>query len=229
MPTITSANGQSPRPSYWPTLEIRPLLDTVSRVVYETLKVTSLGRLVGLISYAYLPSARSILPSRVVDLSEAFAIALAIPLRPFRHALAGYFPLCTTFQYGLKLKTNWTYLFISAVFEEIVFRLCIQSQLLTQIPRLALRKINLDDCVDHRITKIVRVVFTSLLFALVHIIRYGNAPGMLLFQFFYGVYVSWMREQGTSIAELSAIHFGTYVILVSLAGGFDPTLPRSGS
>ena len=166
-----------------------------------------------------LPSARSTLPKTITWLSEAF---LAVPCRGLRSAVVGLLPsVCTTFKYGLKLKTNWTFICVGSSIEEIIFRYCIQSLLLTEAPRFIIQKVapSYEHLVDCKIAKIARVVFTSQLFALAHIVRLGNVSGMLLPQFLASIYLSYLRENGTSITELSSIHILVNVVSTTILGG----------
>lgn len=168
-----------------------------------------------------LPSARAALSGRVVQFSETY---LATPLRDSRTYLSSLLPsMHTTFQYGLKTKVNWTTVLVGSSYEEIFFRSFIQTILLTDLPRLITRKIapSYEPWIDHTMAKVTRNVLTSSLFALSHMIRFGNVPGMLLSQFLGGVYFSYLREQGTSIAELSSIHFTWNAVCILLQGGVE--------
>ncbi len=173
-----------------------------------------------------LPSARSVLPNKVILLSESF---LAIPFRHLRDNLVGIFSgVYTSFKHGLKLKTNWTLILVGSILEEVVFRYCIQSLLLTEIAKFILQKTapSYEHLIDHKVAKTARIVFTSQLFALVHIVRLGDMPGMLLAQFLAGMYFSYMRECGTSITELSLIHFTINAISISISGGlYEQPMP----
>lgn len=197
------------------------------RIMDEVLSIFR-AKLLPLMLYPHLPSARSVLPNKITSLAETY---LAIPFRDLRDRCSAIFPaIHTSFHYGLSLKTNWTYVAISAGLEELIFRGCMQSLFLTEIPKVVLRKIELsyETSVDHNIAKIVRILFVSTLFTLLHIVRFGNKPGMLLPQFISGIYFSYLRERGVSIAELSVVHFMLNVGYVLLAGGLDTESgPRS--
>lgn len=185
------------------------------------------GNLLASPFYFFLPSATSVLPNKVTWLSEEF---LATPFRRLRNAIAGLFPpVYTAFEHGLKLKINWTFILVGSSLEEVAFRGCLQSVLLTEAPKLILRKIapSHEHLVNHKIAKIARIVFTSLLFALVHIARFADMPGMLLPQFLAGVVFSFLRERGTSLTELSLIHCINNVVVISLCGGIHGGTPAS--
>jgi membrane protease YdiL (CAAX protease family) len=171
---------------------------------------------------SYLPTIKSVLSHRVIQLSENI---LSAPLRHLRDTCVNLLPpFYTTFQYGRRLKTNWTFLLVTSSVEEIIFRSCIQSILLTKIPKLTLRKIapSYENLVDHKITQIARIIFTSLLFALAHVARLKDHRGMLLPQFLVGIYLSLLREQKFSILDLSIIHFTINTMNAFLVGGFAP-------
>jgi membrane protease YdiL (CAAX protease family) len=96
---------------------------------------------------------------------------------------------------------NWTFLLTTSILEEIAFRYFLQTFLLAKVAKSA------------------RIVLTSTMFALVHIVRFGHFRGMLGHQFLSGLYFSVRREQSASITELSAIHFMMNAYSVYLNGG----------
>lgn len=190
-------------------------------IVTETAKVVGLSAGFGMVSVLTLPSARSVLPQAIVDLSAKY---LAEPLRALRTRIVQVLPPITTaFGYGKKITTNWTMLAVAATLEELLFRYMIQSVVLREAPKRVLKMVapSYEHIVDHKIANVARVVLTSTLFTLAHVMRMGHFPGMLVAQLVFGLYFSYKRECGAGIAELSAVHFSFNVVGALIAGGVN--------
>lgn len=173
-----------------------------------------------------LPSAQSVLSERICNLSIRF---LTYPLQLMRRHILKFLPsIDMTFRYGLKGQINWTFVAVAAGCEELIYRGLIQSVLFTEAPKALLKRISPQHeyLVDHKVVKAARVVFTSVLFALLHIARVGTAPGLLIPQFVMGVYFSVMREQQMSLTELSLQHFMINVISIVMHGGLAGLSPQ---
>ncbi len=169
-----------------------PAQDVLKGVGHAAIHLDTLLKIFPAISQ--LPPAKEVLSKNVVQLSESY---IAIPVRYFRGKLVEVLPAVhTTFQHGLKSKVNWTFVAVASISEEIIFRYGIQTVLLTKAPKAFLEKVApaYKSLVDHKVIKAVRVIFTSILFALAHIIRLGSTPGMLLPQFIFSIYTSSLRE-----------------------------------
>jgi hypothetical protein len=181
------------------------------------------------IFYELLPSAVSLLPERICQLSSSLLAAPLIYCREKLCSILPEFPI--TFSHGLKNPVNLSFVLCGSTIEEILFRGIIQTALLTEAPKAILRKIapQYEWTVDHTAAKVVRVAVTSLLFALAHIVRLGNYPGMLATQFVAGIVFAVLREKQHSLTNLSAIHFITNMIIIYRNGGLPSVYYNAGS
>lgn len=119
---------------------------------------------------------------------------------------------------------NYAGLAIEALGEEIVFGGLIQTTLLKEGPRFFLKKISPShqSLVDHKIAQWSRSIFTAVLFALSHT-RDANTSSLLR-SFSIGLFLSYQRENGRNLLELSLIHGLNNAAMCKLMGGL-PT-PR---
>ncbi len=148
-----------------------------------------------------------------------------IPTLRFREFLTQILPVCRiNFTHGFGKSVNFSEVLAVGISEELAFRGLIQSAILRKIPQMVLKKINPDyaECVDAKIARIARVIFTSALFALAHANGMGHLPGFLLPQLIVGLVWGVLLEYGTSIADLSLMHFFYDAIILTLVGGMPP-------
>ncbi len=195
-----------------------PSLEDISKVEENTAIIVLGAHFIA--PYALrLPPAKSVLYKRIVKFSENI---LAHPLRNLRQSISSKLPaIYTTYQYRLKQRVNWTSHFLGVVLEELTFRKLLQSVVLTKIPKFLLRKISpkKEHLVDHKISKVSRILFTASIFALAHMVRFGHYRGLLSLQFLSGIYYSYLHEQNYSLTKLSLIHFSSNAIFSIMHGG----------
>ncbi len=167
----------------------------------------------------HLPSARAIFSVEVVRFAETF---LSVPFRSLRDRVVAMLPaVTTTFSYGARGTVDWTYYFVSCVLQRVVFNGFFQSTLCTELPRTVLERFapEYKDLVDHKIAKIARVVITSSLYTLMHIVRSGDLPGMLIPQALSGVYAACVTEAGLPLIDVISEMFFRTTIHTVFCGG----------
>ncbi len=169
---------------------------------------------------ANLPTAKEILPSKFINLSEIY---LASPIGDVKNKLIEKLPsIETNFSYGLKGNFNWTLQAVSCTVEEFILRFCLQTLLLKEIPKAFLKIVapNYTTVLDHKIVKTARIILTSILFTLLYIARAGHLPGLLITHTITGLYASYMREyQSASIVELSIMRVTQHALEGLITGG----------
>lgn len=126
---------------------------------------------------------------------------------------------------SLDPTVNYTDPLLTGLTEEFFFRYVIQSALLKEVPKLILKKISPKnvDFIDHKISKMARIILTSLLFALAHGSLAGKCSNLAP-QFFTGMLYANRREQGASILKLALLHAVFDAMNFTISGGL-PTKP----
>lgn len=169
--------------------------------------------------YAKLPSVNSVLSEKLLKI---ITYSITLPASFYVFAINYCLPqIVVAFDEAGKRTVNYSLMLAIGMGEELFFRVYIQSLLLRDIPRDILHKFApaYENYVDHKITKIARVVFTSALFALAHASVMGDNPGFLVPQFFAGLTYGIAREYyDTSLWKLGLVH-ATYdaIIFTALA------------
>lgn len=168
-----------------------------------------------------LPPANTLLSERLITI---ISLTLTLPTILFRIIIqAALPPLNITFSHGNQGTANVSEYVAVGFSEEIVFRGLIQQKLLRELPKKVLNKFapNYVDLVDHKVARVARVVFASILFAAAHAPGGGNASGMLLPQFMGGLFYGTLVESyDYSITKVSLIHATYDVFIVTILGGF---------
>lgn len=101
----------------------------------------------------------------------------------------------------------FSYTIVNASLEEFFYRGVVQSFLLKELPRFILKSINPSyaGAVDRYEAKVIRILATSILFAIAHE-QFKNESGMTLALLIGDLFTSVMRENGASLFELSLKH-----------------------
>lgn len=152
-----------------------------------------------------LPPARNVISEKILD---GFEHNIGDPLISISDKIVEHLPsLSISFTKGDEpFVVNYTDTFVAALVEEVAFCGVLQTVLLTEAPKLILRNIapEFESIVDSQVVSVARVALTSLVFALAH---GGNQKGCLVPQFIEGCFYGYLREQGTSIVNLTGTHF----------------------
>lgn len=168
---------------------------------------------------SYLPSVAAVAPSWIIKTANQTCCR---PVNWAKQKVKLLIPNWTVqCKYGLKDRVNIAKIGMHALVEELFFRFLLQKIILTELPRLLLKKISPSyaNYVDHPIFKITRMLLLSALFALAHTSLF-TVSGLLLPQLFSGFFYSGLIEQNFSLTYVTLAHFIYNVALAFFVGAF---------